>query len=63
MRRGRPAGYTRDEFISVMRTGRSEKDDHILQVMSWPVYMNLTDLDLKAIYEYLTAIPHAEPGP
>jgi hypothetical protein len=34
----------------------------ILQVMPWPVFRNMTDSDLHAIYQYLSAIPHAEPG-
>jgi len=40
-----------------MRTGRDPDDGHILQVMPWPVYRNMTDGDLRAIYEYLRAIP------
>lgn len=35
----------------------------LLQVMSWPVYRNLTDDDLKAIYAYLSSIPCLEGGP
>jgi hypothetical protein len=31
--------------------------------MPWPVYQDLTDRDLRAIYEYLAAIPHAEAAP
>jgi|ERR1700730_13907870 len=34
----------------------------LLQVMPWPVYQNQTDHDLRAIYEYLQAIP-CNPGP
>jgi len=29
----------------------------VLQIMPWPVYKNMTDHDLRAIYEYLSAIP------
>jgi hypothetical protein len=29
----------------------------LLQVMPWPEYQNLTDRDIRAIYEYLSAIP------
>jgi hypothetical protein len=59
---GRPAGLTREEFIQVMRTGRDpDQSDSILQVMPWPVYGKMTDRDLAAIYEYLRAIPHADP--
>jgi hypothetical protein len=29
----------------------------LLQVMPWPIHRNMTDRDLRAIYEYLSAIP------
>jgi len=55
---GRPAGLTLTEFIKFLRTGRDPHDPtKIVQVMPWPVYGKLTDHDLKAIYEYLRAIP------
>ena len=59
---GRPAGLTRDEFIALIRTGYDADEDRYLGVMPWPVYRHMTDGDLRAIYEYLTAIPHAEPA-
>lgn len=61
---GLPAGLGQDEFIHTLRTGEDPDPEHagmLLQVMPWPVYANMTDDDLKAIYAYLTAIPHAEP--
>ena len=42
----------------MMRMG--EDPDHpgrILQVMPWPVYGQMRWADLRAIYEYLRAIP------
>jgi mono/diheme cytochrome c family protein len=55
---GRPAGLTFEQFATALRTGRDPDDaSHILQVMPWPVYGNMTDLDLRALYEYLRAIP------
>ena len=60
---GRPAGLTQEQFIETLRSGRDPRNPtQILQVMPWPIYGNLLDRDLKAIYEYLSAIPHAEPG-
>jgi hypothetical protein len=60
---GLPAGLTRDQFITALRTG-IDKDGAILQVMPWPVYGDMTDGDLKAIYEYLSSIPSLSgPGP
>ena len=35
----------------------------LLQIMPWPVYSKMTDRDLQAIYEYLSAIPCVEGGP
>ncbi|HZP88434.1 MAG TPA: hypothetical protein VFB54_16600 [Burkholderiales bacterium] len=55
---GRPAGLTLDEFVNAIRTGRDPDDpNHILQVMPWPVFRNMVDIDLRAIYEYLRSIP------
>src|SRR6185295_4338817 len=58
---GRPAGLTLNQFITALRTG-IDKDGEILQVMPWPVYGDMTDEDLKAIYEYLSSIPSLD-GP
>ena len=55
---GRPAGLTLEEFETVLRTGRDpDNPSHILQVMPWPVLGKMTDHDIRAIYEYLRAIP------
>ncbi len=64
---GLPANLTFDQFVEVMRTGRDFKNRHpqfgpLLQVMPWPSFAKLTDDDLRAIYEYLRAVPHAEPA-
>ena len=60
---GKPAGLTRDEFIELMRTGHDpDNPGELLQVMPWPVYGKMVRQDLKAVYEYLSAIPHAEPS-
>jgi hypothetical protein len=37
-------------------------DGELLQIMPWPVYQNMKKHDLRAIYEYLSAIPCIE-GP
>ncbi len=59
---GNPGGADFEEFQRYMRTGR-EEDGDILQVMPWPIYKNMSDRELRAIYEYLRAIPHVESGP
>ncbi|HZF07696.1 MAG TPA: cytochrome C [Thermoanaerobaculia bacterium] len=62
-----PAGLTFPQFKQVIRTGVDPENEHpqlgpLLQVMPWPTYQTMTDRDLLAIYTYLRAIPHAEPG-
>jgi hypothetical protein len=68
---GLPAGLTLNEFFQVMRKGTDLKhapphvpsdENDLLQVMPWPIFRNMTDRDIRSIYEYLRAIPHAEPG-
>ena len=66
-------GHTLAEFIRIIRTGADLDHLHpklpagfngdVLQVMPWPTYQNMTDHDLEAIYEYLSAIPCLEGGP
>lgn len=58
---GLPAGLTYEAFLALMRTGRTPSG-RILQVMPWPVFAKMRDADLRAIYEYLRAIPPAQPG-
>lgn len=65
--KGRPGGLTFDQFLVAMRNGYDFKNAHPqiakkLQVMPWPVYANMRLHHLRAIYTYLTAIPHAEPA-
>lgn len=66
---GRPeGGGTFEEFLSIMRTGVDPDRAHpqfgpLLQVMPWPTFHNMTDRDLRAIYEYLSTIPCREGDP
>jgi hypothetical protein len=63
---GLPGDMTFAEFEIVMRTGIDRDhsfppvpspDNDLLQVMPWPVFRNITDRDMRALYEYLRAIP------
>ena len=62
---GKPAGLSFQGFKMVMRKGHDPEDPpgDILQVMPWPIFGNMTDHDLRAVYEFLRAIPPAQPGP
>jgi hypothetical protein len=35
-------------------------DGNLLQIMAWPTYGNMNEHDIRAIYEYLSAIPASE---
>ena len=60
---GKPAGLTFNEFRHLIRTGEDpDNPGQVLRVMPWPVFQTMTDHDLRAIYEYLSAIPAIEPG-
>jgi hypothetical protein len=66
---GRPeGGASFEEFVEIMRTGVDPDHAHpqfgpFLQVMPWPQFQDMTDNDLRAIYEYLSAIPCIEGDP
>ena len=65
---GRPeGGRTFEQFSQILRTGVDLDhlhpnlpppfDGSLLQIMPWPTFQNMSDHDLQAIYEYLSAIP------
>jgi hypothetical protein len=61
-------GVMFDVFLRTMRTGFDRIQFHpalspLLQVMPWPVFQDMTDRDLRAVYEYLSAIPCVEDPP
>jgi hypothetical protein len=68
---GLPGGLTFEQFEQVIRMGTDFKaipphvpgNPGLLQVMPWPSYRNSTDRVVRAIYEYLSAIPCIEGGP
>src|SRR5262249_20760727 len=60
---GLPGSLTFAQFKGLIRTGHDpDEPGRILQVMPWPIFRNMSDSDLRAIYAFLLAIPHAEPG-
>ncbi len=60
---GKPAGLDFDDYLELIRTGHDpDNPSEILQVMPWPIFRNVNDRDILAIYTHLTAIRHASPG-
>jgi hypothetical protein len=66
---GRPeGGASFEEFLNTLRTGIDPDHAHpqfglFLQVMPWPTFHNMTDQSIRAMYEYLSAIPCIEGDP
>jgi hypothetical protein len=61
-------GASFEEFLHILRTGIDPDHAHpqfgpYLQVMPWPTFGKMTDHDIRAIYEYLSAIPCLEGDP
>jgi hypothetical protein len=55
---GLPAGLTFAQFVDVLRHGTDyDHPGRLLQVMQWPIFQNMTDRDLLAIYSYLSTLP------
>ena len=62
---GLPANRTLEQFKEIMHHGTDffGGATPILQVMPWPVYGEMSDRELEAIYEFLRAIPSISPRP
>ena len=54
---GLGARYTEASFIKTIRTGVKPEGENLSPPMPWPVYRNMTDEDLKAIFAYLQTLP------
>jgi hypothetical protein len=65
---GKPAGMTFEEFQQAFQQGKDLDMAHpqmspLLQVMPWPAYAHMPTRQVRAIYEYLSAIPSVKvPG-
>lgn len=50
--------WTVEEFVAAIRSGRHQgRGREILPPMPWPVYAQMTDDDLRAMFAYLQSIP------
>ena len=50
--------WTEQQFVDTIRNGRRQgRGRELLPPMPWPMYRNMTDDDLKAIFAYLRSIP------
>ena len=53
---GLGARYTEEAFLKTIRTGKKPEGENLAPPMPWPVYRQMTDEDLKAVYAYLTTL-------
>lgn len=54
-------GWTRDQFISTLRTGTTPEGIKLNpKVMQWNIYGNMDDEELGAVYAYLTSLAVAQ---
>jgi hypothetical protein len=60
MRTGEDIACEKNPADPICALGTPGANEAVLQTMSWPTYHSMTDTDLKAIYAFLSAIPHAE---
>jgi hypothetical protein len=59
---GLPADLTFEQFQQAFQEGVDFDGIHPrLQVMPWPLFGKMNARDVRAVYEYLSAIPHKEP--
>jgi len=54
--------YTEESFIAAMRTGKKPDGSPIKAPMPWKNFASMTDVELKAIYAYLTELPPRDYG-
>lgn len=60
---GKPGGLTFAAFSRILKVGHDpEAPGSLVPVMPWPIFGMMSNYDITAIYEYLRAIPHAEPS-
>lgn len=54
--------YSKDAFVAAMRTGKRPDGSDLNPFMPWKVYKEMTDVELEALYAYLTALPAKPTG-
>lgn len=54
------AGWTEADFLRAMREGRRPDGSPLDEFMPWRVYAAMTDVELRAIWAHLSALPPTE---
>jgi cytochrome c553 len=54
--------WTETDFLRAMRTGRRPDGSAIDTSMPWPYFAQMSDLELRSIWEFLSAVPPRPTG-
>jgi mono/diheme cytochrome c family protein len=57
---GELAGWSQDDFVRLLRTGRRPDGRQAIDFMPWRHYRNMTDTELEAIWRYLQTLEPRE---
>ena len=59
---GELKAWSEDDFIKALRTGVTPSGHHLLDVMPWKYFREMTDDELKAVWMYLQSLPALPQG-
>jgi hypothetical protein len=54
--------WTEADFIKLMRTGSTPTGRTVPASMPWIFYKDMSEMELKAIWEYVKSVPSRTPG-
>ena len=61
-RGGEMKGWSEEDFMTALRTGVTPSGHHIIEVMPWKYFGQMTDDELKAVWKYLQTLPALPQG-
>lgn len=59
---GEMQGWSEEDFITTLRTGVTPGGHHIIDIMPWEYFGQMTDDELKAVWMYLQSLPPLPQG-
>jgi mono/diheme cytochrome c family protein len=59
---GEMKGWSEEDFMTTLRTGVTPSGHHLIDVMPWKYFGQMTDEELKAVWMYLQSLPALEQG-
>jgi cytochrome c553 len=59
---GEMKGWSEEDFMTALRTGLTPSGHHIIDIMPWKYFGQMTDDELKAVWMYLQSLPPLPQG-